>query len=831
MVSLLCLSSLSLWAHESKDGVAVKSVRAIRVHPTPPKIDGVLDDEVWKQAPIASGFYQRDPEEGIPASEETAFQVAYDDESLYIAILCYDNEPDKIIRRLYRRDQIRYGETDWVGIRLDPHHDHQTGFGFAITPSGSFCDNIILDDSGFDGTWDSVWEVRTAINDQGWSVELKIPYHALRFSPKEEYIWGINLDRTILRKKEYDMWQLVPKNESGISSRNGHIEGIKGIKPPAHLEFLPYTVVRETLQPKGETDADRWQSFSSLGMDVRYGIASNISLNATLNPDFGQVEADPAVLNLSVFETYYEERRPFFVEGTGIFHTPFQLLYSRRIGRQPGRFSLPADSKEISRPESSTILGAAKITGKTRSKTSFGIMEAVTASEYAKIQRTVMDAATGVEQPPAPFPLTKGGQGGCGKGEYADEEEHLIEPLTNYFAGRVQQDLLDGNSNAGVLLTAVNRQDAESAYTGGFDWNLKWKKSAYGFSGQVAGSQTGETDNRKTGYVTLFDLGKESGWLMGRVGFSAISPEFDANDLGFISRANRLYTEMQMEVRKNKEWGPFRRMFAQFLQINAWNYDRVRLDNLWDLGGHADLTNYWGVTVWVTRAFETLNDWKTRDGPLIVDPDWTSYNVGVGSDSRRKINGSVGYSWVPTKEGPQKSIETGINFQPTSMLAVRLGPSYSWSRSMAQWVTNVDDDGDGKDDHFVFGELTNNTLNLTARANVIFTPTLSLELYMQSFVTAGEYRNFKELARPESYEFIPYPHIDFNPDFHNRSLRSNVVLRWEYRPGSTLFLVWSQSRSGYDQEIAFRPLDSLGHSFTDEGTNVFFVKLNYWLGM
>ncbi|MBC8227959.1 carbohydrate binding family 9 domain-containing protein, partial [bacterium] len=275
-----------LWGH-GLENEAPKTTKAVRVYPKPPKIDGVLDDEVWKQAPIASVFYQREPEEGIPASEETAFQVAYDDEALYIAIMCYDSEPDKIVRRLYRRDQISYGETDWVGIRLDPHHDHQTGFGFAITPSGSFCDNIILNDSGFDGTWDSVWEVRTAINDLGWSVELKIPYHALRFSPKEEYIWGINLDRSILRKKEYDMWQFVPKNESGISSRNGHLEGIKGIKPPAHLELMPYTVVRETLQAKGETDKDKWQSFSSLGMDVRYGIASNISLNATLNPDFG----------------------------------------------------------------------------------------------------------------------------------------------------------------------------------------------------------------------------------------------------------------------------------------------------------------------------------------------------------------------------------------------------------------------------------------------------------------------------------------------------------------------------------------------------------------
>lgn len=655
LITLLCFSSLSLWAHESTDGTPVKSIRAIRASPAAPKIDGVLDDEVWQRAPIASGFYQRDPEEGIPASEETAFQIAYDDEALYITILCYDSEPDKIVKRLYRRDQIRYGETDWVGIRLDPHHDHQTGFGFAITPSGSFCDNVIIDDSGFDGTWDSVWEVRTGINDKGWSVELKIPYHAIRFSPKGEYIWGINLDRKILRKQEYDMWQLVRKNESGICSRNGHIIGIKGIKPPAHLEFLPYAVARETLQP--EENADRWQFFSTLGMDVRYGITSNVSLNATLNPDFGQVEADPAVLNLTVFETYYQERRPFFVEGAGIFSTPFQLLYSRRIGRQPGRFSLPEDSEEISRPEFSTILGAAKITGKTRSKTTFGIMEAVTAPEHATIQRAVADPVTDVGN--------------------VEEDEYLIEPLTNYFAGRVQQDFLEGNSNAGLLLTAVDRRDAESAYTGGLDWNLRWKKNAYGFSGQVAGSRVGKTEDRKTGYATKFDLGKKSGWFTGGAGFTAISPEFDANDLGFISRADHLSAGIWMEVQKNKEWGPLRSMLAVFNQGNAWNYDGIRRDNLWELYGHVELMNYWGITIWFTRAFETLNDWKTRGGPLIVDPAWTDYHIGVGSDSRKMIHGYVGYTWVPTEEDPQKSIEAGINFQPASVFSVRLSPSYS----------------------------------------------------------------------------------------------------------------------------------------------------------
>lgn len=615
--AILCLSGMSmpLWGHGSKNDA--KTSKAVRVYTKPPKIDGILNDDVWKYAPVATGFSQRDPNEAHPATEETAFQVAYDNEALYIAVLCSDSEPKKIVTRLYRRDQIRYEETDWVGIRLDPYHDHQTGFGFSITPSGSFADYTILNDSTLDWTWDGVWEVRTSIHNLGWSVELKIPYHALRFSPKEEYTWGINLERGISRKQEYDMWALVRRNESGISSRNGHLEGIMGIHPPAHLELLPYTVARLTVESASESLADRGQFFSNLGMDTRYGIASNISLNATLNPDFGQVEADPAVLNLSAFETYYEERRPFFIEGAGIFQTPFELFYSRRIGRQPGYFSVPAGFSVVSQPEFSTILGAAKLTGKTQGKTSFGIMEAVTAPEYAK--GTMKELTTGFM--------------------HVQNEAHPLEPLTNHFVGRIQQDLLGGNSTAGVLVTAVNRKDAASAYTGGFDWNLKWRKNTYGFSGQVAGSRAGRSDDRKSGYATQFDLGKNSGWLTGGVSFRAIPPGFDANDLGFIRRADHIATGASIEMRKNQPWGPFRQMSAQLAQFTTWNYKGVNRDNIWDFGAHSNLKNYWGITVWFTRAFQTLNDWKTRGGPLIVDPAWSSYSIRIGSDSRKRVTG------------------------------------------------------------------------------------------------------------------------------------------------------------------------------------------------
>ena len=792
-----------LLAHEKGEGV--KTMTAIRAD-SPPTIDGILDDEVWQRAPVSGDFLISEPaeKEGQPASEPTTIRVAYDDHALYIAVLCYDSEPEKIIRRLYRRDAIHYGETDWLGIRLDPHHDHQTGFGFAVTPSGSYTDNIIVNDSEFNGSWDSVWEVRTAIQSLGWSAEFRIPYHALRFSPKDEYVWGINLDRRVIRKQEYTMWNLARKGESGISSRNGHLVGIRGIQPPKHLEFLPYTVASTTVEAKNPVNPDGREYLGDLGADVRYGVASNVSLNATINPDFGQVEADPAVLNLTVFETFFEERRPFFVEGSQMFQTPFTLFYSRRIGRQPGRFPVRTNGTVVGQPKETTILGAAKLTGKTAGKTSFGIVEAVTAREYATVKETI-------------------------NGEKR-RRDHLIEPLTNYFVGRLQQDVLQ-NSTVGLLATSVHRRGEAPAYTSGFDWHLRFRNNAYSVSGQLAGSRTGNVGNRENGYAASIFLGKQSGWFTTGVDFEAISPDFDANDLGFTHRPDVLMFGPWMDLRRLHPWGPFRDAEVWFGYWEEWSYEWVNRGRTFHVESNAQFENYWSMAFSATHTAEALNDWKTRGGPFIVEPASTSYSLTARTDSRRPISVRMWADWAPAKEGRQKYFSVGVTLRPIPTLDLHVGPGYRRSSFAAEWVTNVDDDGDGVDDHFIFGELMTNEFEVTTRANLILTPRLSVQLYMQPFITTGDYENFKELARPKSFEFTPYPNVSLNPDFHQRSLRGNLVLRWEYRPGSTLFLVWSQSRSRSGNTPTFRPMKDLGRTFLDAGTNVFFVKLNYRLGM
>ena len=445
---LYCLGSVAcavlgprvLHAHQAPGRV----LDAVRLEGTRPQIDGVLDDLVWQQAPTFTGFVQREPVEGQPASEKTTVQLAYDDEALYVGIMAYDSSPEQIISRLVRRDQ--WTEADWIRVSLDTHHDHQTGYAFAVYAGGSIYDAVIKDYGWDNDTWNGVWESAHIIGDKGWSVEFAIPFHNLRFSSGGD--WGINVARYISRKKEQDFWVMVPRKESGSVSRFAHLEGLADIESTRALELLPYSVGRSTY-------ADARELFGNAGSDLRYGLSSSISLNATLNPDFGQVEADPGELNLSVFETFQEERRPFFVEDGETFDTPIDLVYSRRIGRQPGYHSLPAGHDALNESESTTILGAAKLTGKTASKTTFGLLTALTAKEYARIETTMVREVAGEE--------------------YQDRRDFLVEPRTHFLVGRVKQDLFTGNSHIGLLGTAVQRDRARG--------RLYWRR---GLDPQVA---------------------------------------------------------------------------------------------------------------------------------------------------------------------------------------------------------------------------------------------------------------------------------------------------------------------------------------------------------
>lgn len=817
---LLFIFVSSLWAEDS-EGTAIKRMYAVRSESSP-RIDGLLSDTVWQIAPAATGFTQSEPNKGQPATERTTIQVAYDGRGLYIGIMAYDSQPDKITARLYPRDQISMVETDWVRVSIDTHHDHQTGRYFVVSPSGALSDGVIANDSELRSTWDGVWIARVAVHQEGWSVEYQIPYHVLRFNSKDAYTWGINIDRFISRKQERDMWVMVPKEESGWVSQFGHLEGIEGIHPPAYLELVPFTLAQHSFAPEGNTISRELQRPASLGFDLRYGLSSSFSLNASANPDFGQVEADPAELNLTAFETFFEERRPFFVEGSSVFENDgYQLFYSRRIGRPPGHFSVPPGVQVVERPDATTILGAVKLVGKTVGKASIGILNAVTAREYATVDEIITDPDTGVKQ--------------------TRRRELCIEPLTNYFVGRVQQDLPKGNSKIGFLATTVQREGAESAYVSAVDWNLRSGRNTYQFNGILGVSRAGATEERQSGYLAHAECGKISGWMRNAIGIAIISPGFDPNDLGFIKRANRLRQWFWTGFQKEMHWAPFRYLS---LNLNSWadwglrhewageSDDWFGLSKGIELNCNAQLVNWWSVGGGAHYSFEASDDLTTRGGPLVTIPARNDFWIWFEGSGQRVFSPIFRFDWGGNVKGSfYRSFTTLIHGKPMPTLEFLVGPKYSHSLDKAQWITNVGGNGDGLDEHFVFGELESHTLDLTFEANITFRPNLSLRAYLQAFAAVGDYKHIKELVPLSSYEFVPFAALDFNPNFSYRSLKSNVVLRWDYRSGSTFFLIWSRSRNADTDDLEFRPFEAIQKAFSDEGKDVFLVKLSYRIGV
>jgi hypothetical protein len=460
----------------------------------------------------------------------------------------------------------------------------------------------------------------------------------------------------------------------------------------------------------------------------------------------------------------------------------------------------------------SNIIGAVKLTGKTSGKTTFGLLDAFTAQETALAESLYVDAASGQE--------------------LSLQRRLVTEPRANFLVGRIKQDLWKGNSHVGAIVTAVNRQNAASAYTGGLDWSLKWRASTYEFRGQVAGNHTETDDGVETGWATQLRLSRESGWLEARVEAEAISGGFEINDLGFQWRNDYYNTFQKVEFKRNNPWWKFQRNDVELEQWALWNMDSVNLEHGTAISNWNRLRNFWEFGGWAMHRFESRDDLDTRGGPLIVAPAFSEGEVWFETDSRKPVFGWAFMNLGGSAKGSSwHNIGGGITVRPASRVEIQLQPRLSWNTADAQWVENVNDDGDDTDDHFVYARLKSRTLDLTTRINVLFSRDLSLELYVQPFASAGDYSNYRELAHPSSYEFSPWSQPEDNPDFRTRSYQSNLVLRWEYRPGSTLFLVWSQSRSRDFEHFRFRPLgDALG-SLSDDGTDILLMKLNYWMSM
>lgn len=855
------------------DGRIPPAVTAIRVE-RPPTLDGRLDDEAWRDAVPATGFRRDYPSDGEPASDSTEVRVTYDDRALYVGARLHAKDVSTVSRRLSRRDAFEV-QNDKFFVMLDAHHDHRTAFIFGVTPAGEREDARSSGDSklAMDPSWDPVWDAATRIDSLGWVAEMRIPLSQLRFSAEDAHVWGIQFRRDLLSAGEAVDWAWTPGEQPGFTTKFGHLLGLDRLRRPSRLEILPHVVTKaaytEGADPENPFD-DGSVYDGSMGVDLKYGVSSDLTLDVSVNPDFGQVDADPAVVNLTNFETFFPELRPLFIEGSDIFQFGIpghQMIYSRRIGRAPQRSAL-GTQPYVDQPLNTTILGAAKLSGRTQSGWSIGFLDAVTSQENARL----------ADSPSNMLPDTP------------------VEPLTNYAVARAKKDFLEGSSQLGFAFTGVHRDQSEDAfkflnrasYAGGIDFIHRFKQNAYSVQGMFAFSHIlGDTTAMQvaqqasshyfqrpdqdhviydpqatsmTGTFGLLMVSENAGnWTFS--GFGAYSsPGYEINDAGFQGVADHRVVSFSTSRRWLQPGKLFRtasvNLSAQVLDENfgGENWGRRLLSSF-----SGQLNNFWSLGAGAGVRFRGINDRETRGGPLIERPPGVEGNLSVSSDGRKVGSASGNLTMSRDVEGGWSvSVDPTLRIRTQGRFSLQLTPRYMRSRSDAFYVTQASDPLAAATfgNRYVFAGLDQTSLDITLRADFAINSDMTLQLYTQPLVASGDYDGFKEFAEPSSYNFIDYdgsgssitydatrntytadadgagpgaPITFFNPDFTIRSLRTNLVFRWEYIPGSTLFVVWSQNRFTPISDPAFQAFSLLGDLFDDDMRNVLVVKMNYWL--
>ncbi len=800
LVSLLALAGV-------RAGDNPRSVRAVRTTAAP-RIDGILDDQVWLAAEPATDFIQREPEEGSPASERTEVRILYDDDAIYFACTFYDSQPELILAPFTRRDNEI--ESDWGSIRIDSYHDHQSCFEFTFNPSGVKVDILQFDDGSSEVTsWDPVWYVETKVTAQGWTAELKIPFSILRYnSPgadSGEYTWGINFIRNISRKKEAQRWAFTPKKESGFVSRFGSLTGLEGLPDPRQLEVVPFTVSKQTWTPASDVRPPISEFSQALGADVKYGLSKNFTLDVSINPDFGQVEADPAVLNLSTFETFYPEKRQFFIEGTQFIRfTTFGgdfgpgMFYSRRIGRgiSEGEVPVPEGGSIVEMPQTTTIIGAAKVSGKTSGGLAIGVLEAFTGEERAVVSDSI--GAT---------------------------SEMILEPFSHYNILRVRQDVMS-NSYVGAILTTVARTSYAPAITNGYDWKLRLGANTFALDGFAALSHTtnnaGERVTGSAGKLSLARIAAEH-WLWS-AGVDYTSRKYDINDVGFFFSPDDYGGSASLTYKENVPAAVVRNYEINGSGHVRYNFDDINLFRALNTGADLLFTNYWSAGWNANYDFGSYDHRETRGNGLYRKPVEWSTGLSVESDSRNIVVGEldVRLGW-DEKLKEDASVSLGVELKPLPWMRWTLSAQYARSRMDEAWITNPDD-GSGA----IFGDRNTDLYDFTLRAMLAFTRDLTLEYYGQIFLAKGNYNGYRILVGDDS--FIPTPETPElrAEDFNSQSLNSNLVLRWEYLTGSTLFFVWSQARTDDSAEYFSTIKKGVGETFGIPPANVLLLKITYW---
>ena len=844
-LGLVAAASLALPQQPQSSSDAPLTIATAARADRAPNIDGIDNDPVWQSAQKYSEFRQFQPKIDVDPTFRTEFRAAYDEKHLYVFVRMFDPHPDSIMHALTRRDNR--GPSDQIKILVDSYNDGRSGFEFAVNPDGVKRDFAMSNDGNEDASWNGIWDVATLVDAEGWTAEFRIPLSQLRYQKSDRSTFGFGVWRDIERFSERSSWPVYNPTKAGLSSQLGKLENLVGLSTDRRMEATPY-VVTKNVQELPVAPYTREQRYT-LGGDVKVGITPNVTLDATIFPDFGQVEADPSVVNLTAFETFFSERRPFFVEGSGLYrfalncyivvdcNTNEGLFYSRRIGRSPTLRGLTGYANETT-PTATNIAAATKLTGRTPGGLSFGVLDAMTP-------------------------------------EVNGINDHTVEPMTNYSVLRANQDLRGGDLGFSVIGTAVNRvldQWSEpymhrDAYAGGATFRNRFSGRRYELAGQLAVSHvTGtaaaiqrtqrssvhyyqqpgddiDVDANRTslsGYAGQLKFGKYSG---GHTRFETSlvqqSPGFEVNDLGFLRRA---------DVRDWSTWAALTWQNAtkvyRWAQVNGnhwetWNTSGTRLQNALNFNGHMGLLNNWDVHLGGTidRLSASYCDRCTRGGPVLRGSRGFYPWGGFNTDSRKLVSGGMWFNAGWSDEGRTKShgFDPYLNFRPSSQLLVSIGAGWQRSDNNTQWFDNFVDASSVT--HYTFAHLDQRTDYASVRVNYTATPELTLELYAQPFVATGQYSDLREITSTpdaESYDarFQPYTGLTASNDhFKVKELITNSVVRWEYRPGSTLFVVWQHGRSGTRTNEPFR--QSWNRDYRDlfdvHPENTFLVKVAYWL--
>jgi len=822
----------------------------------PPIIDGKLDDDCWKQGEWQSDYTQFTPTYNTKASHKTEIKILYNDESIFVAIRAYD-DMDKMTRRLGRRDHY---SGDLVGVMFDSYFDHRTAYEFDVTSAGQKLD-VWLTNDGWDVNWNAVWYAKIAYEDTAWTAEFSIPLSQLRYGASENQVWGFNSWRKIDRLQEESHWNLIANDGTGLVYTFGELHDLNNLKKNRRIEIAPYVSGKITTDKKIPNNpfakGSRFEGFG--GLDAKIGLSNNFTLDATINPDFGQVEADPSVLNLSAFEIFFEEKRPFFIEGKNIFEFNFDqdyLFYTRRIGQQP---SYRPQYDTIRMPEFTTIGGALKISGKTENGLSLGIIESVALKESAQIHNN------------------------------NDDFEQSVEPLTNFFIGRFQKEFDGGNTIVGGILTNTYRNIrdehlnflSKNALTYGIDFTKFWADRKYFLDAKVVGSnikgdenailtlQTSSAryyqrpdiknislDSTRTdlnGIGALMRLGKGSkGHWRYDEEIIIRSPGLEFNDLGYMQLSNILKNNTNVSYIERENKGIFKTYSFNLLQQNAWDMQGEDLYSSFSIAAESDFMNNWSASIGSDHKFNITDEQLLRGGLSMKVPNSTEYSWKISSDSSKKIYwnliGSYGYRNVGNSEN--LNIDTEIGYRPVSNLVLSLQSIYEKNLDELQYIGQFEDQS--SNNKWLLGEINNQNLGFTFRADWAITPELTIQYYGSPFVSIGKYSEFKEVTNPLDKEYysrfkILVPDktdslyefdnngdgmVDYsieNPDFNYQQFRSNLVLRWEYKIGSTLYFVWSQDRTSFEQPGLFTFKNGYSKLFDLFPRNVFMIKLSYWL--